>query len=75
MRVLFLIPKNDPPQLEGNFSKAFKDFVQLCTQKEADKVFPSFFLSFFSHYLSSSFPFKKKKKKKKKISVHLQVNY
>lgn len=38
MRVLFLIPKNEPPQLEGNFSKAFKEFVQLCTQKEPEKV-------------------------------------
>ena len=37
MRVLFLIPKNDPPVLDGNFSKAFKEFVALCTQKDADK--------------------------------------
>jgi hypothetical protein len=45
MRVLFLIPKNDPPQLEGNFSKAFKEFVQLCAQKEPDKVCSSLFLA------------------------------
>lgn len=33
MKVLFLIPKNPPPSLQGDFSKAFKEFVDLCLRR------------------------------------------
>ncbi|RDD46619.1 Serine/threonine-protein kinase 25 [Trichoplax sp. H2] len=34
MKVLFLIPKHNPPELEGNYSKTFKEFVAACLNKD-----------------------------------------
>ncbi|KAG6889342.1 hypothetical protein C0995_001750 [Termitomyces sp. Mi166 len=34
MKVLFLIPKNPPPALDGNFSKPFREFVSYCLQRD-----------------------------------------
>lgn len=36
MKALFQIPKSAPPQLEGNFSKDFKDFIIKCLMKDPE---------------------------------------
>lgn len=37
-QVLFLIPKNPPPTLDGNFSKPFREFVHHCLQRDPRDV-------------------------------------
>jgi len=36
MRVLLQIPKNPPPQLVGNYSRAFREFIEACLQKNPE---------------------------------------
>lgn len=51
MKVLFLIPKNNPPTLEGNYSKPLKEFVEACLNKE-----PSFVSTFRRRFPFRRFP-------------------
>ena len=38
MRVLMEIPTNPPPKLGDNYSKAFREFVEACLQKNPEYV-------------------------------------
>lgn len=38
LKAMLEIPKKDPPVLEGNFSKEFKDFVSMCLKKNFSEV-------------------------------------
>ncbi|GMP65961.1 hypothetical protein CsSME_00026527 [Camellia sinensis var. sinensis] len=50
MRVLFIIPRENPPQLDEHFSRPMKEFVSLCLKKVPSEVgtyarkIPAFFL-------------------------------
>lgn len=48
MKVLFLIPKNNPPTLEGSYSKPLKEFVEACLNKEPSFVSSKDSLSHFT---------------------------
>ena len=55
MRVLFLIPQQEPPKLSGNYSVEFKDFVATCLQKDPTRVLFWFFI-LLTQTCSSYFP-------------------
>jgi len=56
MKVLFLIPKNNPPTLEGNYSKPLKEFVEACLNKEPSFVSTLHTLHTHTHYWSEDRP-------------------
>jgi serine/threonine protein kinase len=53
MRVLFLIPKNNPPQLTGNYTRQFKEFIEACLNKDPENVSANFCCHFFPNFGAS----------------------
>jgi serine/threonine-protein kinase 24/25/MST4 len=53
-KVLFLIPKNPPPILDGNFTKPFREFVSYCLQRDPRDVSGSFLSSYCSNHFHSA---------------------
>ncbi|KAI8851327.1 sterile 20-like kinase 3 [Chytridium lagenaria] len=43
LRVLFMIPKCDPPRLPETFSKMFREFLELCLQQKQSQVWYGFY--------------------------------
>jgi len=56
MHALTKIPTENPPVLDGEFSKQFKNFVATCLKKEPEEVWNPNLISFFSLF-SFSNPF------------------
>lgn len=77
MKVLFLIPKNPPPVLDGPFSKPFKDFVSLCLQRDPRDVSDSLSVvsEATSHLICSKRPTAKELLKHKFVKMAKKANY
>lgn len=56
MKVLFLIPKNNPPTLEGNYCKPLKEFIEACLNKEPSFVCMRYFCMFLTRHLHVVLP-------------------
>ncbi|CAF0809430.1 unnamed protein product [Didymodactylos carnosus] len=50
MRVLLQIPKNPPPQLTGNYSKIFREFIESCLQKTPEHKSTKYLVELIDRY-------------------------